>query len=130
MTKVFALAAVLLAGVGYLVYSSTQGSAEYYQTISEMRAHPQSGEVRVVGVVQPGVEKAGGGVQVHFTMADDAKQSMAVDYKGTLPDIFKPGTQVVVQGKPDGRGTFQARELQAKCPSRFTAATPSPGGGR
>lgn len=130
MTKVIALAVVLLAGVGYLVYSSTQGSAEYYQTISEMRTHPQSREVRVVGVVQPGVEHVGGGTQVHFTMADDQKQRLTVDYKGTLPDIFKAGVQVVVQGRPDGSGVFQARQLQAKCPSRFTAATPTPAAGR
>lgn len=127
MTKVIALAVVLLAGVGYLVYSSTQGSAEYYQTIPEMRAHPQSREVRVVGVVQPGVQRSGDGTAVRFTMAD-SNQRMAVAYSGTLPDIFKPGVQVVVQGKPDAGGVFQARELQAKCPSRFTAASPSPGG--
>lgn len=128
MTKVIALAVVLLAGVGYLVYSSTQGSAEYYQTIPEMRAHPQSRDVRVVGIVQPGVQKLDGGTAVRFTMVD-SKQRMAVDYRGTLPDIFKPGVQVVVQGRPDAGGVFQAKELQAKCPSRFTAKTPSSGGG-
>lgn len=127
MTKVVALAVVLLAGVGYLVFSSTQGSAQYYQTIPEMRAHPQSRDVRVVGVVQPGVQRLDGGTAVRFTMADSS-QRMAVDYRGALPDIFKPGVQVVVQGKPDGNGVFQAGQLQAKCPSRFTAASPSPRG--
>ena len=52
MIKIVALAVVLAAGAGYLIFSSTQGSAEYYQTIAEMRAHPQNRDVRVVGVVQ------------------------------------------------------------------------------
>jgi cytochrome c-type biogenesis protein CcmE len=126
MIKLVLLGLVLAAGAGYLVYSSTQGSAEYYQTISEMRAHPQARDVRVVGVVQNDVVRSQGGQQVRFTVAGGG-QRMAVDYSGTLPDIFKPGVQVVVQGHPDRAGVFQASQLQAKCPSRFTAATPSPG---
>ena len=46
---------------------------------------------------------------------------MTVDYRGTLPDIFKPGIQVVVEGRTGGDGVFHARTLLAKCPSRFTA---------
>ena len=126
MIKLVLLGLVLVAGAGYLVYSSTQGSAEYYQTISEMRAHPQDREVRVVGVVQNDVATSQGGLRVRFTVAGGG-QRMPVEYTGSLPDIFKPGVQVVVQGRPDRAGVFQARLLQAKCTSRFTAATP-PGG--
>jgi cytochrome c-type biogenesis protein CcmE len=127
MTKLILLAAVLAAGAGYLVYTSTQGSAEYYQTIPEMRAHPQVREVRVVGVVQNDVVRTQGGLHARFTVAGSG-QRMPVEYSGSLPDIFKPGVQVVVQGRPDRAGVFQARLLQAKCPSRFTAAASPPGG--
>jgi len=55
------------------------------------------------------------------TRPADSSARMTVDYRGTLPDIFKPGIQVVVEGRTGGDGVFHARTLLAKCPSRFTA---------
>jgi cytochrome c-type biogenesis protein CcmE len=124
--KIVALAVVLAAGAAYLIFSSTQGSAQYYQTIAEMKAHPQSRDVRVVGVVQNDVARSDAGLHVRFTEADGG-QRMPVDYRGTLPDIFKPGVQVVVQGRMGKDGVFHASELQAKCPSRFSSASPAAG---
>jgi cytochrome c-type biogenesis protein CcmE len=127
MRKLVAVGLVLAAGVAYFVFSSTQSSAEYYQTIPEMQAHPQDRDVRVVGVVQNDVAKSQGGTQVQFTMGQGSR-SLPVAYSGTLPDIFKPGVQVVVEGRKDSTGVFRARELQAKCPSKFTSS-PAPAQG-
>ena len=44
------LVAVVVACLGYLVYTATGSSAQYYETISEMRAHPSDRNVRVLGV--------------------------------------------------------------------------------
>jgi len=120
------LGAVLALCVGYLVVSATAGSAQYYQTIPELRAHPgQGGDVRVLGTVQDDIVRSDGGLRLRFTAADGG-QSMPVDYRGTVPDIFKPGVQVVVQGRLGADGVFHARVLEAKCPSRFTSATAPP----
>ena len=110
---------VVAACVGYLIYSASGGSTEYYLTVSELRAHQPAGEVRVAGVVQDDVQKTDGGLHVIFT-EKDTTASMPVDYQGTLPDIFKPGITVVVEGKLGGDGIFHARTLLAKCPSRFS----------
>ena len=115
------LAAVLAACVGYLVYSATASNAQYYRTVAELRADPGVGESRVLGTVQDDVERLDGGLEVKFT-ASDAGASMPVDYRGQLPDIFKPGIQVVVEGRLQPDGVFHARTLLAKCPSRFTTA--------
>jgi cytochrome c-type biogenesis protein CcmE len=120
------VAVVLLAGIGYLVYSATGSSAEYYETIGEMRAHPSSQDVRVLGTVRPGVQRSDGGLHVRFVAAD-GKDAMAVDYTGTVPDIFQPGTRVVVDGHVGSNGVFQAKSLQAKCPSRFSSSNPATG---
>ena len=56
-----------------------------------------------------------------FTAAQDGA-TIPVVYRGTLPDIFKPGIQVVVEGRLEQDGVFHARTLLAKCPSRFTTA--------
>ena len=113
------LPGLLVAGcVGYLIFTASGASAEYYVTVSELRAHPASGDVRVAGVVQADVQKSG--LHVSFT-EKDGTASMPVDYTGTLPDIFKPGITVVVEGRMGPDGVFRARTLLAKCPSRFSA---------
>ena len=119
--KWLGLGAVVVACVGFLIYSATGSSAQYYQTIGEMRHGPSSGDVRVLGTVQDDVVRADGGLHVRFTAADGG-ESMPVDYRGTVPDIFKPGIQVVVLGRMGTDGVFHAKELQAKCPSRFSSS--------
>ena len=114
-------ALVVAACVGYLIYSASGGSAEYYLTVGELRSHPDSGNVRVAGVVQNDVQKSDGGLHVLFT-EKDATASVPVDYTGTLPDIFKPGITVVADGRLGKDGVFHARTLLAKCPSRFSTA--------
>ena len=111
--------AVVAACVGYLIYSASGGSSEYYLTVAELRSHPQAGDVRVAGVVQNDVVKSDGGLRVTFT-EKDATASMPVAYEGSLPDIFQPGITVVAEGKLGTDGVFHARTLLAKCPSRFS----------
>ena len=128
MIKLLAVGLVLAAGVASFVFSSTQSTAEYYQTIPEMQAHPQNRDVRVVGIVQNDVAKTQGGTHVQFTMSE-GKDTLPVTYSGTLHDISMPGVQVVVEGRKDSRGVFQAKELQAKCPSKFSSSSPTSGSG-
>jgi cytochrome c-type biogenesis protein CcmE len=113
---------VVAACVGYLIYSASGGSAEYYLTVSELRSHTDSANVRVAGVVEDDVQKSDGGLHVKFT-EKDATASVPVDYTGTLPDIFKPGITVVVDGRLGKDGVFHASTLLAKCPSRFSTTT-------
>jgi cytochrome c-type biogenesis protein CcmE len=111
--------AVVAACVGYLIYSASGGSSEYYLTVSEVHAQSPVGDVRVAGGVQDDVLKTNGGLHVTFTEMDKTA-SMPVEYTGTLPDIFKPGITVVAEGKLGQDGVFHARTLLAKCPSRFS----------
>lgn len=117
-----ALGIVVAACVGYLVYSASGGSSEYYLTVSELRSQPSSGDVRVAGVVEDDVKRSSGGLLVSFT-EKDGTASMPVEYQGTLPDIFQPGITVVVEGRLGADGIFHARNLLAKCPSRFSTTT-------
>jgi len=111
--------AVVAACVGYLIYTASGGTSEYYVTVSELHAHTQAGDVRVAGVVQDDVRRSDGGLHVSFT-EKDGTASMPVEYSGTLPDIFKPGITVVAEGRLGADGVFHARALLAKCPSRFS----------
>jgi cytochrome c-type biogenesis protein CcmE len=113
---------LVAACVGYLVYSASGGSADYYLTVSEVRSQqPATGTVRVAGVVQDDVQRSEGGLRVRFT-EKDGTASLPVDYSGTLPDIFRPGITVVAEGRLGSDGIFHAHTVLAKCPSRFSTA--------
>lgn len=117
----------IAAAVAYLVYANTQANAVYYMTVAELRhcascATQQS--VRVAGFVKPGsIVKNEQAQSVSFVITANG-QSLPVTYSGIVPDIFGPNIQVVVEGHYTGRGPFNAQQLLAKCPSKFTVATP------
>jgi cytochrome c-type biogenesis protein CcmE len=116
-----AVVLVVAACVGYLIYSASGASSEYYLTVSELRSHQQAGDVRVAGVVQNDVVRSDGGLHVRFT-EKDTTASVVVDYHGPLPDIFQPGITVVAEGRLGADGIFHARNVLAKCPSRFSTS--------
>jgi cytochrome c-type biogenesis protein CcmE len=75
---------------------------------------PQEKLFRLGGLVQPGsVKRLEDGVTVRFGVTDEVK-TVAVEYKGILPDLFKEGKGVVAQGKLESGGTFRAQEVLAK----------------
>ena len=118
----------ILAAVIYLVYANTQANAVYYMTVSELRncTTCTTQSVRVAGVVQQGSIVRNDQQQlVTFVIAQGA-QRLPVTYNGVVPDIFRQGIEVVVEGHYTGQGPFQAQNLLAKCPSKFQAATPTP----
>jgi cytochrome c-type biogenesis protein CcmE len=109
---------VIAACVGYLIYTASGGTSEYYLTVGELRSHPTAGDVRVAGVVQNDVVHSDG-ARVQFT-EKDSTASILVVYQGPLPDIFQPGITVVSEGSLGADGIFHARNVLAKCPSRFS----------
>jgi len=67
---------------------------------------------RLGGLVEPGsVKKAG--QEVRFTVTDTHK-TLAVVYRGLLPDLFREGQGVVAEGVLGADGVFVAREVLAK----------------
>jgi cytochrome c-type biogenesis protein CcmE len=123
----FVVAGVAVAGaILYLVIANTGTTAEYYMTIGELRACHSclTQSVRVLGTVVPNsIVHENDSQAVRFSMLDGS-QSMQVEYSGIVPDIFRGGVQVVVDGHLTAKGTFQAQTLLAKCPSKFTPAPP------
>ncbi len=118
----------ILGAVIYLIYANTQANAVYYMTVPELKSCTicTSQSVRVAGVVQAGsIVNNNQNQQISFVIADSG-QSLPVVYSGIVPDIFRPGVTVVVEGHYTGQGPFQAQTLLTKCPSKFQAATPGP----
>lgn len=117
--------AIVVAALGYLGYTAFMGAATYYLTVNELmdRVDTVYGEeVRVMGKVADGsIEKTPETNTIRFTIADKDGTSLPIVYSGVVPDAFKPGADVVMEGALERGGTFQASNLLVKCPSKYEA---------
>lgn len=113
---------IVFLAIGYLAYTGFQTSATYYYMVSEFKERESSlyGEkVRVNGQVLPGsVAREAAGRKLSFTVTE-GNESLVVIYQGVVPDTFKEGVEVVVEGQLNSDGIFQASTLMPKCPSRY-----------
>ncbi|HUP01478.1 MAG TPA: cytochrome c maturation protein CcmE [Gemmatimonadota bacterium] len=130
-----AIAITLVAGaLAVLVFLGTRQNLTYYYEIDELAAATAEtkDKVRVSGdVVEGSIVRHDADRTVRFDLRGTAEPGspaaapgarLPVVYSGTLPDIFRPGIQVVVEGRLDADGTFRAETLLAKCPSKYQAA--------
>jgi cytochrome c-type biogenesis protein CcmE len=97
-----------------LVLSAFEKNLVFFFTPSQVAANeaPQGRTFRIGGMVEAGSVKREG-VEVKFLVTDTAK-SIAVVYRGALPDLFREGKGVVAQGTLGADGVFRAREVLAK----------------
>lgn len=124
--SLYAVAAVLfLGGLGWLIASGLDEGAVYFLNVREALAMKpeQLKQARLFGTVaEQGIVSAPGGLGVSFTLIDkdDAQKTMQVVYTGAVPDTFKAGVEVIVEGgvAPGGNG-FAANSLMTKCPSKY-----------
>jgi cytochrome c-type biogenesis protein CcmE len=113
---------VILLALAYLAYTGVQESKSYYVTISELRGMgpgAYSKRLRVAGNVQPGSIRRSG-TNVNFTLTEN-DQLLNVVYNGTelLPDTFKDNAQALAEGTFGRDGIFYAKQIQAKCASKY-----------
>jgi cytochrome c-type biogenesis protein CcmE len=59
-----------------------------------------------------------------LTGPSQAAKSLRVNYRGPIPDLFAAGRDVVVEGKRDAAGVFQADVLMTKCASKYEPGSP------
>ena len=113
---------ILFLAIGYLGFMGFSNSASYYFTVSEVLAQGSSiynQNVRVNGKVLPGsVEQKSGDLSLEFTVTEGGK-NLPVVYRGVVPDTFRPGGDIVIEGRLDAGGVFQAKTLMPKCPSKY-----------
>ena len=81
--------------------------------------------LRVGGNVQPGsIQRTGS--KVEFVLVEN-DQFLNVVYGGTEapPDTFKDKSQALAEGSFGHDGVFQAKQLQAKCASKYAPQQPT-----
>ena len=113
---------IVFIAVGYLGYMGFQSSATYYYTVSELAEQGNSihsERVRVNGLVAPGsLEQEPGSFILKFIITE-GEESLPVVYQGVVPDAFKVGNEVVVEGYLNQDGILQSNNILTKCPSKY-----------
>ncbi len=113
---------IIIAGLGYLAYTGVQESKSYYVTLkelSEMGNSAYSKRLRVAGNVEPGsIHRVG--TQMDFVLVEEGR-TLPVSYSGVEapPDTFKDNSQALAEGSYGRDGVFHAKQLQAKCASKY-----------
>jgi len=144
---------LILGAVVYLIFSSTQASAEYFMTVDELNAKGASivgQNVRLSGAVvgdtiqydpktltlsfqiahvtgdNNQIEAQGGLAAVlHAAVIDPNRARIKVVYSGPKPDLLKNEAQAIMTGHLGSDGIFHADELLLKCPTKYQDAVPS-----
>ncbi|MBL8519727.1 MAG: cytochrome c maturation protein CcmE [Betaproteobacteria bacterium] len=114
--------AVLSVAVA-LVLKAFQSNLVLFRTPTEVaeKKVPLDRAFRLGGLVQAGtLKRQPDGLTVRFEVTDTAK-AIPVRYTGILPDLFKEGKGVVVQGKMEPGGDFIATEVLAKHDENYMA---------
>jgi cytochrome c-type biogenesis protein CcmE len=118
----FVVAGMLLLGIAAaLVLYAMNDSLVFFYSPSELAAKqvPPGRTLRIGGLVETGsVARDADGATVHFRVTDTAK-TVAVVYKGILPDLFREGQGVVAEGTMSQDGVFVAAEVLAKHDEKY-----------
>lgn len=111
------VAGVATLGIAaWLVLSAFQKNLVFFFTPSQIYAGeaPHGRSFRMGGMVEAGsLQRQADGVTVSFIVTDNV-QKVRVNYRGSLPDLFKEGKGVVAQGKLGDDKLFLADEVLAK----------------
>jgi len=110
------LAVVGLSLVTLLILNAFKDNIVYFHSPTDIKAGkaPINQTFRLGGMVKANsVKHNAQGLKVTFTVTDTIKD-INVAYEGILPDLFREGQGVVVQGKLDNTGLFKAEQVLAK----------------
>ena len=116
----FALSVAAVLAV-FLLYVSIAGGRTPQLSPSQLSGHHE--RVSLVGKVAGpvhGTSYSNGGM--HFKVADiGGSASVPVVYHGSVPDLFKVGRHVVIDGRlRNGVFVAQRDTLVTKCPSKYS----------
>ncbi len=122
---------VIVATIGYLMYTAIRETSAYYLTIQEFlpkKAEYGNVPLRVAGRVQPGsIDYDVTTLHLRFRLAafSDANRpelSVPVSFSGIKPDMFADGRDVIVEGRYTS-GVLEANQVLTSCPSKYEAKT-------
>ena len=116
----FVLLGMLALGAAVaLVLTAISDSLVYFYSPTDIVSQriPEGRRMRIGGLVEEGSVKKDGKM-VTFKVTD-ITNALPVVYAGILPDLFREGQGVVVEGRMEKDGQFHASEVLAKHDEKY-----------
>lgn len=115
LTVIVVVLALLALACGLVLYALRQNISLFYTPTQIVEGKvPKQHRLRVGGMVVKGsISRDANGLDVTFKISDYV-ETILVRYHGILPDLFREGQGVVVQGMLVANTTFRATEVLAK----------------
>ena len=117
---------IVLGGFGYLLYGGLDNNLVYFLTPSELQAKgakAYDAPVRLGGQVVPGsVSWNAASLDLRFRMTD-GRDVVEVHARKAPPQMFREGMGVVVEGKLQRSGVFDASNLMVKHSNEYRPPT-------
>lgn len=109
----------------FLVVTSLAGGGTPSIQPSELAAH--AGVVQLGGKVVGPVRGDARGSGLRFEIRDvDGTKTVPVVYKGSVPDLFREGRELMVRGEVrDGVFVAERDSMVTKCPSKYSPSSDS-----
>ncbi|WP_461834811.1 cytochrome c maturation protein CcmE [Desulfothermus sp.] len=111
---------LIFSGFIFLIYTSIKSESVYFLNVSEALAKQdlKLKNARLFGIVGKNIKKNGNYIEFPLVDKDYPDKKILVKYSGGLPDTFKIGSEVIVEGSFKDH-IFDARTLMTKCPSKY-----------
>jgi len=125
--------ALLLMAVVVVIAQGLAGGAQYFLTVSQLRAKGpefQNQSVRISGaIIGDSIQFDAQTLHLEFEIVDSAEQigaqrPLRIVYEGPKPELLQPHAQAIVEGRLGADGVFQADTLLLKCPTRYEEQFP------
>lgn len=118
---------LVVVSISIGVYAFIANSSPY-RTIAEAKAPDAYGTIHVQAEVdRSSVVRNTAARELRFVIRDEkTHETMPVVYRGAIPESFDEAPRVVVVGSCKN-GVFEADQILAKCPSRYSAEDKKPG---
>lgn len=123
-------ATLIVASVGFLIAEGVKETGVYFLTPAELATKTEADPTFVENVgfkvgakVVPGsVRRDPGARRIDFQVTDGVK-TYPVTYEGIVPDTFTDANdiEVIVEGRLRRDGVIHAKDVLAKCGSRYEA---------
>jgi cytochrome c-type biogenesis protein CcmE len=118
---------VIVAALALLLYTTTQGNAQFYVSVQELQdreAEMVGKDLRISGIVVPAsISYDAETLHLEFDIVDQgngSQEPLRIMLDGEpLPDQMQDEAEAIAEGRLQADGTFQAETLMMKCASKY-----------